>query len=251
MKNRFYQTPHCTGFGAHFPGAQAHFRGMKAEGGWAVVNTEATQISREDDFTGFGLPSLIWDDDDVRNWSLMVERVHEHGALAGIELHSGSCTSGFDSRQPARGISNVVSEALWMGSAYEMDKEADPRAPAALRRRRTKGALGRLRHRERPRRGGLGATPSMFLMNYYNKRSDEYGGSLENRARFWLETLELVREARRRRLRRHRPIQRRHAPRTRCGHSCRGGGRRLHRARRPPRRLLGSPGRRREHGGIG
>ena len=31
MKNRFYQTPHCTGLGAHFPGAQAHLRGMKAD----------------------------------------------------------------------------------------------------------------------------------------------------------------------------------------------------------------------------
>src|SRR5439155_26554661 len=37
--------------------------------------------------------------------------------------------------------------------------------------------------------------PLQFLSTYYNKRTDEYGGSLENRARFWLETLELVREA--------------------------------------------------------
>jgi dimethylamine/trimethylamine dehydrogenase len=36
---------------------------------------------------------------------------------------------------------------------------------------------------------------SMFLMRHYNHRSDEYGGSFENRARFWLETLELVNEA--------------------------------------------------------
>jgi dimethylamine/trimethylamine dehydrogenase len=40
MKNRFYQTPHCAGFGSTYPGAQAHMRAMKAEGGWAVVNTE-------------------------------------------------------------------------------------------------------------------------------------------------------------------------------------------------------------------
>jgi dimethylamine/trimethylamine dehydrogenase len=32
-------------------------------------------------------------------------------------------------------------------------------------------------------------------MSKYNRRSDEYGGSLENRARFWLETVEQVREA--------------------------------------------------------
>jgi dimethylamine/trimethylamine dehydrogenase len=40
MKNRFYQTPQCTGLGSAYPGAQAHMRGVKAEGGWAVVNTE-------------------------------------------------------------------------------------------------------------------------------------------------------------------------------------------------------------------
>src|SRR5207237_6429731 len=37
--------------------------------------------------------------------------------------------------------------------------------------------------------------PLQFLSPYYNKRADEYGGSLANRARFWLETLELVRGA--------------------------------------------------------
>ena len=37
--------------------------------------------------------------------------------------------------------------------------------------------------------------PLQFLSPYYNKRTDKYGGSFENRARFWRETLEKVREA--------------------------------------------------------
>jgi dimethylamine/trimethylamine dehydrogenase len=37
--------------------------------------------------------------------------------------------------------------------------------------------------------------PLQFLNPYYNKRTDKYGGSLENRARFWLETLEKVKHA--------------------------------------------------------
>ena len=36
--------------------------------------------------------------------------------------------------------------------------------------------------------------PGQFLSPHYNRRTDEYGGSLANRARFWLETLEMVRE---------------------------------------------------------
>ena len=37
--------------------------------------------------------------------------------------------------------------------------------------------------------------PTQFLSPRYNHRTDAYGGSFENRARFWLETLERVREA--------------------------------------------------------
>jgi dimethylamine/trimethylamine dehydrogenase len=37
--------------------------------------------------------------------------------------------------------------------------------------------------------------PFQFLSPFYNKRTDEYGGSFENRARFWRECLEKVREA--------------------------------------------------------
>src|SRR5258708_23941741 len=37
--------------------------------------------------------------------------------------------------------------------------------------------------------------PLQFLSPYHNKRRDGYGGSLENRARFWVETLEKVRKA--------------------------------------------------------
>jgi dimethylamine/trimethylamine dehydrogenase len=43
--------------------------------------------------------------------------------------------------------------------------------------------------------GGHAYLPLQFLSPFYNHRTDEYGGSLENRARFWLETLEVVREA--------------------------------------------------------
>jgi dimethylamine/trimethylamine dehydrogenase len=43
-KNRFYQVPHCCGFGHLRPQAHAAMRRVKAEGGWAVVSTEETEI---------------------------------------------------------------------------------------------------------------------------------------------------------------------------------------------------------------
>src|SRR5437764_774793 len=49
LRNRFYQVPHCTGFGTDRPGAQARFRAVKAEGGWAAVCTELCSIHPESD----------------------------------------------------------------------------------------------------------------------------------------------------------------------------------------------------------
>jgi dimethylamine/trimethylamine dehydrogenase len=43
--------------------------------------------------------------------------------------------------------------------------------------------------------GGHDALLTQFLSPFTNRRTDEYGGSLENRARMWVETVELVREA--------------------------------------------------------
>ena len=42
--------------------------------------------------------------------------------------------------------------------------------------------------------GSHAVMPMQFLSKFYNKREDEYGGSLENRARFWIECLGLLKE---------------------------------------------------------
>ena len=54
--------------------------------------------------------------------------------------------------------------------------------------------------------------PVQFLSPYYNKRKDKYGGTLENRARFWLETLGEGAPRRRQRLLPSPPA----SPSTRC-----------------------------------
>jgi dimethylamine/trimethylamine dehydrogenase len=92
-KNRFYQVPHCTGLGWLRPRMLAAFRGMKAEGGWAVVNTEYCSIHPASDDLPHASASL-WDDRDIKANALMTGKVHEHGALAGAELwYGGSLTS--------------------------------------------------------------------------------------------------------------------------------------------------------------
>jgi dimethylamine/trimethylamine dehydrogenase len=193
FKNRFYQTPHCSRLGSEQPGAQAAFRGMKAEGGWAVVNTEYCSIHPEDDDSPL-VPARLWSDADVANLSLMCEKVHEHGALAGIELHyGGNSSSGYTTRVPGRAASQMPG-AITCQSTASMDKrdirEVQGYYVAAARRARSAGFdIVNVHGTE-----GI-ALPSQFLMRCENRRTDEYGGSFANRARFWLETLEVVREA--------------------------------------------------------
>ncbi len=88
-RNRFYQVPHCTGFGHLRPRGHAAMRGMKAEGGWAVVCTEETEIHPSSDLSLYS-EQRLWDQRDIPALALMTEAVHQHGSLAGIQLaHNG------------------------------------------------------------------------------------------------------------------------------------------------------------------
>src|SRR6266478_686550 len=70
LRNRFYQVPHCIGAGSDKPGFQAAHRSLKAEGGWAGINTEYCSIHPESDDT-HRLSARIWDAGDVRNLRAM------------------------------------------------------------------------------------------------------------------------------------------------------------------------------------
>ncbi|HIF19274.1 MAG TPA: hypothetical protein EYQ72_02175, partial [Gammaproteobacteria bacterium] len=48
-KNRFYQVPHAMGAGNDMPNTRAAQRGIKAEGGWSVVNTGYCSIHPSSD----------------------------------------------------------------------------------------------------------------------------------------------------------------------------------------------------------
>ena len=191
MRNRFYQSPHCTSFGAEVPSAHAHLRGMKAEGGWAVVNTEFCSVHPSSDSRPL-ISARLWDEDDARNLKPMAEMAHEHGSLAGVELwHGGGIAGNLETRIAAGGPSQM---AEWGVSGYELTKDDIRRiqgyyVEAAKRARDVGFDIVNVHGAEG------GAITAHFLMAKSNNRSDEYGGSLENRARFWTETLEQVREA--------------------------------------------------------
>jgi dimethylamine/trimethylamine dehydrogenase len=190
--NRFYQVPHCTGMGHALPKTLAAMRGMKAEGGWGVVCTEYCSIHPTSDDHPYPYASL-WDDGDLANLAAMADAVHAHGALAGVELwHGGSYVANLATRTPTVGVRSMPGRTDPIQSR-RMDKR-DIRAYRAWH----------LAAAKRAKQAGFDIIyvyPSHgyliweFLSRSLNARSDEYGGSLNNRLRLFREILEDTRDA--------------------------------------------------------
>lgn len=195
-RNRFYQVPHCNGMGYRDPTALATMRGIKAEGGWAVVCTEQVEIHYSSEITPF-IELRLWDDRDIPALARMADAVHRHDALAGIEL----CYNGMNG-------SNLYSREVPMGPAHlpvatftpdPVQARAMTRRDIANLRRWHRAAAVRAKRADFDivyvyaghALGGL----HHFLSRRYNDRTDEYGGSLENRLRLLREVIEDTRDA--------------------------------------------------------
>jgi len=192
-KNRFYQVPHCCGMGHLRPNAHAAMRAVKAEGGWAVVSTEEAEIHPSSDLSPYS-EQRIWDERDIPALQLMTDSVHEHGALAAVQLvHNGHHAPNFYSRLPALAPSSMSLNVSYPRQARAMSKRdiAEFRRWHRTAARNAKAAGFDIVY--------LYAGHKMtllhhFLLPQYNQRSDEYGGSLENRVRLIRELLEETRE---------------------------------------------------------
>ncbi len=184
--------PHCTGFGTQKPGSQAAHRGTKAEGGWAAVCTEYAPVDFDSEEAPYVSAQLL-DEGDLANLALMAEAAHEHGSLAGIELvHVGLHAGRRESRWVGIAPSQLASDYEPSTVAKAMEREDIRRVQAEwARAARQACSVG---FDIVYVYGGHSYLLTQFLSPFYNKRSDEYGGSLENRARMWLETLEAVKE---------------------------------------------------------
>ncbi len=193
-RNRFYQVPHCNGMGRTFPSSMAAMRGVKAEGGWAVVSTEQIDIHPSTDITG-ATEGRLWSDQDIPYLARMCDAVHEHGSLALIELtHNGKFAPASYSRE----VPLFPSHMPVVGNAPVQARAMD-RTDIRNYRRWHLDAV------KRARRAGFDivccyaahnlSLAGQFMQPRYNRRTDEYGGSLENRVRLFREIIEDAKEA--------------------------------------------------------
>jgi dimethylamine/trimethylamine dehydrogenase len=176
------------------PNSLAAMREIKAEGGWSVVCTEEVWIHHSSEIVPHA-EGILWDDGDIPALAKMTEAVHKHGSLAGIELqHGGYCSSNNYSRIPPIAPSSIVSSSYNPVQARAMDKTDI----ANFRKWHKKAAL-------RSKQAGFdliyvyaahsGTLLTHFLSRMINKRTDEYGGSLENRVRLFRELIEETKDA--------------------------------------------------------
>ena len=193
-KNRFYQVPHCNGGGYRDPSAAAEMRGIKSQGGWGVIFTEQCEMHHTSEITPF-IELRLWEDADIPMIAKMADRMKEYGALAGIQLaYSGINGPNLYSKEVPLAVTGMPIRTFTNDpvSARSLDKEDIKNLRRwfvnAAKRSKTAGfnliclygahGFGIFQH---------------FLSTATNQRMDEYGGNLENRARFICEVVEDVR----------------------------------------------------------
>jgi dimethylamine/trimethylamine dehydrogenase len=193
-RNRFFQVPHCNGMGYAMPQAHAAMREVKAEGGWAVVSTEECEIHPTSDLAPY-IEARLWNDDHIPALALMCDKVHAHGSLAAIELVHGG---------PA--ASNLYSREVSLAPSHQPQTHGHPHQARMMSKRDIAEFRGWHRAAAlRAKRAGFDivyvyaghdlALPMHFLQRRRNQRTDEYGGSLENRARLLRELIEDTKDA--------------------------------------------------------
>ena len=190
-KNRFFQVPHCNGGGYRDPSAAAEMRSVKAEGGWGVVFTEQNEMHHTSEIAPY-IELRLWDDADIPVLAKMADKIHEHGALAGTQLTYAGINA-----------PNLYSKEVPLAPSAMPIRTytSDPVSARAM----TKKDIRDLRrwHRNafvRAKKAGIDliclyaahghGVIQHFLSRATNQRSDEYGGSLENRSRLMRELIE-------------------------------------------------------------
>lgn len=176
--------------------------GSRAVGGAGLVITEAAAVLPEGRITPHDLG--IWKDEHLAPLKRIVEFVHSQGAAAGTQLaHAGRKAS---MQRPWQGEKLLSpEEGGWTNVAAPSDLAfrdgyAKPHAMSLEEIRAVKDAFGAATQRALKAGFDLveihaahGYLLHEFLSPLSNRRTDEYGGSFENRIRMLVETVDAVR----------------------------------------------------------
>lgn len=177
--------------------------GSRAVGGAGLIITEATAVSPEGRITAQDLG--IFKDEHIEKLKHITGFIHEHGAIAGIQLaHAGRKASHqrpwnggkqLLPGQPGGWESLAPSAIAFSGSEIapvELDKAGIEKIKTDFKIAAARALKAGFKVIEL--HGAHGYLIHEFLSPISNKRADEYGGSFENRTRFLLEIIAEVQE---------------------------------------------------------
>ena len=194
-RNRIVSTPHTTGFGVGgFPRERwLAYEREKARGGAGTIMMFGSASVHPSSPVAAAGGIEYWDPAVVPHLRAMADAVHEFGGLCLAQVsHWGRGGDGRYADEPLLAPSDEPDET----------HHGIPRALTKAEIRTLVDAFGQAaRHVKAGGYDGVdlscwgGHLTEQFLSPLANRRTDEYGGSLENRLRFCLETLEAVRDA--------------------------------------------------------
>ncbi|GAC1561366.1 MAG: NADH:flavin oxidoreductase [Ktedonobacteraceae bacterium] len=191
IPNRVVFAAHLTNLAEeNLPGPRlTAYYAERAKGGCGLIITEEQSVHPSD----WAYQKLIhgFDAHVIPGYKRMTRAVHEHGTRIFAQInHNGMQCSSIYSRRPVLGPSSLPDPIH-----REVCKELEQEEIAEI----VRGYALVARH---VREGGFDGAElqsshsslmRQFFSPYYNRRTDNYGGSLENRMRFTLEVIQAVR----------------------------------------------------------
>ena len=161
----------------------------RAEHGCGLICVEATAISSDGRFcrTHLGL----WDDSQIEGHTKIVDACHKNNVVVIIQLNHTGITANPELGEPAGpsavpGLYNkeIISKEMTVEQIHQRQQQF---VEAAVRAKQA-GYDGIQLH------GCHGYLINQFISKKTNLRTDEYGGSDQNRARFGCEIIKMIRE---------------------------------------------------------
>lgn len=204
FRNRLWVSPMCMYSAVDGVVQEWHHTHLAqfASGGAGLIVAEATAVVPEGRISP--RDAGIWTDEQRDAWAPIVQAIHDRGGVAGVQLaHAGRKASTWWPWADERG-SVPASEGGWQTvapSAIAFDGFAEPVALDAAGIERVVAGFASAARRAVEAgfdvlelHGAHGYLLHQFLSPLSNLRTDEYGGTLENRARLLLRVLDAVRE---------------------------------------------------------
>ena len=162
----------------------------KAKGGWGLIITEDYAVTP----TAGGFKKLpgLWEDGQIESHKELTRRIHEAGGKIAAQIyHAGRETSSaITGEQPIgpSALKNPTMPETPREMTVEEIHELVEQFGDCARRAKEAGFDAVEVH------GAHGYLIGAFASPFSNKRSDEYGGTIRNRARFAMEIIENIKE---------------------------------------------------------